>query len=46
VSARAPQWVIRVSSNKPLASLVDEPIMGEFIARLRAAGLGGDSSGK
>jgi exosortase len=46
VSARAPQWVIRVSSNKPLASLVDEPIMREFIARLRAAGLGGNSSGK
>lgn len=39
VSARAPQWVVRVSSNKPLESLMEEPILKEFFTRLRAAGL-------
>ncbi len=39
VSARAPQWVVRVSSNKPLESLLAEPILKEFFARLQAAGL-------
>lgn len=41
VSARAPQWVLRVSSNKPLESLQNEPIFREFFARVRAAGLAG-----
>ncbi|MEY4938671.1 MAG: hypothetical protein RIQ93_406, partial [Verrucomicrobiota bacterium] len=39
VSANAPQWVVRISSNKPLESLLAEPIVQEFFARLRAAGL-------
>lgn len=39
VSARAPQWVIRISSNKPLETLLDEPLVQEFFARVRAAGL-------
>ncbi len=39
VRARAPQWVVRISSNKPLESLVDEPIVRDFLARVRAAGL-------
>lgn len=39
VSARAPQWVVRVSSNRPLESLLEEPILKEFFTRLRAAGL-------
>lgn len=43
ISTRAPQWVIRVSSNLPLETLLDEPLMLEFFARLRAAGLAGGS---
>lgn len=41
VRANAPQWVVRVSSNQPLETLLDEPILREFFARLRAAGLAG-----
>ncbi|HVS53805.1 MAG TPA: exosortase/archaeosortase family protein [Opitutaceae bacterium] len=44
ISAHAPQWVIRISSNQPLESLLDEPILREFFARVRAAGLAGASS--
>ena len=43
ISASAPQWVIRVSSNQPLETLLDEPLLQEFFARLQAAGLAGDS---
>ena len=42
ISASAPQWVIRVSSNQPLETLLDEPLLREFFARLQAAGLAGD----
>jgi hypothetical protein len=41
VSASAPQWVIRISSNRPLETLLDEPLLNAFVARLRAAGLAG-----
>jgi exosortase len=41
IRARAPQWVIRISSNQPLESLQQEPIMQEFVRRLAAAGLAG-----
>jgi hypothetical protein len=44
VRARAPQWIVRVSSNKPLESLIGEPILQEFFARLKAAGLAGGPS--
>jgi exosortase len=40
IRARAPQWVVRVSSNQPLETLRDEPIMHEFFRRLKTAGLG------
>ncbi len=43
VSARAPQWVIRVSSNKPLESLLGEPIVKEFFVRLHEAGMTADA---
>ncbi|PTX91090.1 exosortase/archaeosortase family protein [Opitutus sp. ER46] len=39
VHARAPQWVIRISSNVPLESLSGEPLLTEFFKRLSAAGL-------
>ncbi len=42
ISAKAPQWVVRISSNRPLESLLDEPILQEFVRRLRAAGLAGN----
>jgi exosortase len=43
IRVRAPQWVIRVSSNLPLETLVNEPLLREFFARLHAAGLAGDA---
>lgn len=39
IRARAPQWVVRISSNKPLESLLEERIVKEFFSRLRSAGL-------
>ncbi len=41
VSSAAAQWVIRVSSNRPLEQLANEPLLREFFERLRAAGLDG-----
>jgi hypothetical protein len=41
IRATAPQWVIRISSNQPLESLLDEPLLQEFVRRIRAAGLAG-----
>lgn len=41
VSSAAAQWVIRVSSNRPLEQLADEPLLKEFFDRLRTAGLNG-----
>jgi exosortase len=38
----SPQWVIRVSSNLPLESLRDEPLLKTFFARVHAAGLDGE----
>lgn len=32
--ARAAQWVIRISSNRPLESLQDEPIISDLVRRL------------
>ncbi len=39
VSARAPQWVIRVASNRPLEELQNEPLLQELFRHLTAAGL-------
>lgn len=39
VQARAPQCVIRVSSNEPLETLVGDPLLKEFFRRLHAAQL-------
>lgn len=39
VSAKASQWVVRVSANQPLESLLTEPLLVEFFNRLRASGL-------
>lgn len=39
VSSRAPQWVLRVSSNQPLETLQDEPLFLELFTRIRNAGL-------
>lgn len=39
VSSSASQWVLRVSSNEPLESLQDEPILREFFERISRAGL-------
>jgi exosortase len=44
IRARAPQWVIRVSSNEPLESLLNEPLLQEFFNRLRAKHLAGNSA--
>jgi len=44
VRVRAPQWVIRVSSNRPLETLADEPLLTDFFARVRAAGLAGSAN--
>ena len=43
ISASAPQWVVRVSSNRPLEALLDEALLQEFFARFRVEGLAGDS---
>lgn len=37
-SARAPQWVIRVSSNLPLEALMKEPLLLQFFERLKKEG--------
>ncbi len=39
-SARATQWVVRVSSNRPLEELSQEPLFKEIFSKLEAAGLG------
>jgi exosortase len=39
IRAKAPQWVVRISSNKPLETLLAEPLVQEFFNRLRAAGV-------
>ncbi len=39
VSSSASQWVLRISSNEPLESLRDEPILREFFTRVTQAGL-------
>ncbi|MFH1497266.1 MAG: exosortase-associated EpsI family protein, partial [Verrucomicrobiota bacterium] len=44
VSSSAPQWVIRVSANRPLEELAAEPLLREFFERLRATGLAGEGS--
>lgn len=38
VSARAPQWVIRLASNRPLEELQSEPLLQEIFRRLESAG--------
>jgi exosortase len=38
--ARAAQWVIRVSSNRPVEELSQDPLLKEVFRRLEAAGLG------
>lgn len=44
VSVSAPQWVVRISSNKPLETLRDEPLVREFFARLRRVAIDGAGS--
>ncbi|HEY0966814.1 MAG TPA: exosortase/archaeosortase family protein [Opitutaceae bacterium] len=39
VSSSASQWVLRISSNEPLESLSNEPILKEFFDRVTQAGL-------
>jgi exosortase len=39
VSSSASQWVLRISSNEPLESLRDEPLLREFFDRVTQAGL-------
>jgi exosortase len=39
VSSRAYQWVLRVTSNQPLESLIDEPLVQEMFTRVRDARL-------
>jgi len=39
VSSSAAQWAVRVSSNQPLETLRDEPLLKDFFAGLKAAGL-------
>lgn len=39
VSSSASQWVLRVSSNQPLETLRDEPLLREFFKRIAQAGL-------
>ena len=39
VSARAPQWVIRIASNRPLEELQSEPLLQEIFRRIESAGL-------
>ncbi|GAB1490106.1 hypothetical protein MASR2M8_25640 [Opitutaceae bacterium] len=39
VSSSASQWVLRISSNEPLESLNNEPILKEFFDRVTQAGL-------
>ncbi len=41
VSSSAAQWVVRVSSNQPLGTLLDEPLMKEFFTKLKTARLTG-----
>lgn len=41
VSAQAAQWVVRISSNRPLDTLQHEPLLREFARRLEVAGLAG-----
>lgn len=39
VSGNASQWVLRISSNEPLESVVGEPLVQEFFRRVAEAGL-------
>lgn len=44
VSSSAAQWVLRVSSNKPLEDLAEDPLLRRFFRQLRDAGLVGKES--